>query len=240
MLEALRSFDFWTGWGAVGVTALGGFMVVIGTLLSALGQAVQQKEITDLSRENSRLSKQTLTSVVGSPEGYYVVFPELSPTNPKTNGQDTAGFSINNISDFPMIDSSVMIFNTSDYILGTDGGIIHGQHIGDVYERTPGPRLKLFAPVRKDADNVFSIIIRSRAGAWEEKVVITWTGEKYEADYSMTRMDEARETIKYISDDFPFIKPPKIIFPENWKKAEIPEEWTPEAKAKAAKHKART
>lgn len=170
MLEALRSFDFWTGWGAVVVTFLGGFMVVIGTLLSAMGQSVQQKEIADLSKENSRLSQRTLTSVVGSPDGFYVVFPDTRATNPKIGGQDTVGFTINNISDYPMIDSSIMIFNWSDYVLDDpadafkqNAGIVYGQHIGDVFERTPGPQLRFFAPVRKDADNVFSIMIRSRA-----------------------------------------------------------------------------
>ena len=199
--------EFWTGYGAVILSLIGGIMVVVGAYLSAHGQYLQGKKSEGLQKQIADLSRETLTSVVGSPDSVAVVYPLMGEGVPGVSGQDATKFFISNTSDYPLIAASLVMGNPTT---SSNHATFHHQYLGDIYDASGGQVVNYIVPLRKDIDNVFEASIDSRSVKLFERIIVSWNEGKWEQDYCLMRLGIGgieKKVIKSIREDFPYVEP---------------------------------
>lgn len=198
-----------TSYGALILTVVGGIMAIVGASLATVGQMAKDKQNDALQQKLTNLTEETLTQVAGSPEAYLDFVPVIHPGDPTQGTEDRVEIRVMNLSDHPVISAIAWITNMTGQGLGEIPTQI--RQLGDLYAHTPSPYVNYFAPLRKDIDNTFDITVLSRSVGLSETLVITWTGKKWEHDYSLARMDDGKsksKPIKSIREDFPYLKKP--------------------------------
>jgi len=185
-----------------------------------LGLRDSNAQITELSKQIVAVTRETIREVTGE-GGIAHVVPYYSTIDPELAAKQgvvvpdaiPTTFGVINNSKYGVLNIDLIISQrvpVGTGILGSDTLHIFSGSVPDTYPGKGATMVNAEAIIRKDRDNIFSMVLSARRVTLFQSIVISWDGQRWRNDYRLARLRDGKpqEVLHEIAKDFPYIKKP--------------------------------
>lgn len=191
------------------ISQYGQAIAFAGAIIAAVGVALSSINESRLQSQLIEAQGETLRQVTGD-GGFSFLIPQINIADRREQIQ--APMMLLNNSEYPVfgvVASVMQRVPVGEGLMGSDGVLLFRGSLGDVYPGSGPQATGLQATLHRDRDNIFDIVLFTRAGTFGQRLVITWADEQWQYDYQLKNLSEGKrgtpeEVIHDIRVDFPY------------------------------------